>query len=230
MKKDGTLELFLMLLPFCSDVDITVGKNNKLKIKADLKWFYMKNILYKEYDVPCCVLKQYEEELSKIPLYLLQYYNYYEVKMYITKKSIRNIVKNEIGYDLGNMDIGGAFINLPQYLKGYVSTRYYGHHYVLLHELGHAIDAIEKFYGMGLEPSLSDVFKKIYKDERAKLFNKQGLAYVQTEKEYWAQCFALYNIDEEKLKKLAPRTHGYMKLILESIKLRMKNNTDKIAG
>lgn len=222
MKKDEKLKLFLVLLPFCNDIDLEQNRSNELKIKFNRKRFYINNILYKERNVPEFIMDSYKEELEVLPEYILKYYVYHGVKMYVTNRKLRFLIRNEIGYDLGPAEIGGVFINLPDKLKGYVSSNYYSYHYVLLHELGHGIDIVEKFYGIGFEPSATNEFRQIYFEESQRVFNKQGMVYANSPKEYWAQCFALYNLDQETLKNKAPKTFAYMALILLNIKMRIE--------
>ncbi|HDX9708025.1 TPA: hypothetical protein ROY17_005843, partial [Bacillus thuringiensis] len=82
-----------------------------------------------------------------------------------------------------------------------------------LHEIGHAVD---NFVVPGI--SVEEGFRKPFEKEQEKFLPN---SYYKDPKEYFAECFAYYYLDEQskqQLKDEAPETYAYVKFLINVIK------------
>ena len=104
-------------------------------------------------------------------------------------------------------------------LKRIISLEYYFTPSVLYHEIGHFVDMDNKYYGRYF--SDTQIFTEVYVKEKhtmSEFMNPYSEIYkycTESIQEYFAQSFAHYIMEPEKLKRVAPYTYKYIARCIE---------------
>ena len=141
------------------------------------------------------------------PTFVLQTIENKGFDIVLTGNNIRELVRDETGWDAGWNYSGVTFPNYQGYVRIWSSLK--GGSNILVHEIAHAYD-----YAVG-RPSRSDEFKILYESEASKLFPEGGL-YASSAEEYYAESFRMYLNERSKVKSKAPQTAAYFKNVFGS--------------
>jgi hypothetical protein len=156
-----------------------------------------------------CTNKVYNQTYDILSDYEKQQLSIFDVN--IVKKQINEIYKDQNRCVIGLTD----YQNKVVYIS--TSNRHYDAERIMLHETGHVID-VEYINGVlvvygeySLKPEFIEIFNKekhsinLYSNEKYFLSNST---------EYFAECVAIYHLNGDKLKRLAPKTYEYLDRVI----------------